>query len=156
MPFPPDVAMKIRERLDGGILHREEPVRMYAGRGAGQRCDGCERPIFPSQVHYTFVASDERAITFHRVCAELWQTYRRRHGQNRRGGRSGLGPAASSSGAPHGVGVGRFRLWRRITDRFRIDRRWLAAGIGVGLIAGVVASSVVPAILEIMEDGLLP
>jgi hypothetical protein len=47
-------------------------------------------------------------------------------------------------------------MWREIATCFRFERRWLAAAIALGLSAGAVVGPVVAAIVDIVEDGLLP
>ena len=80
MPFPPDAAKKIRDKMDAGTLPSEAPSKMYAGFGKADLCDGCETLILPSQVQYEFDVADGRLIKFHLGCAGLWEAYRRKRG----------------------------------------------------------------------------
>jgi hypothetical protein len=78
MPFPPQAAKLIRDRLNSGRLPCGVPTRMWAGFGTGQSCDGCDEPIVPAQVEYEFIVGDGRTIRFHLGCAGLWEAERRR------------------------------------------------------------------------------
>ena len=78
MPFPPQAAKLIRDRLDSGRLPSVAPIRMWAGFGTGQLCDGCDEPIVPAQVEYEFNAADGCTVRFHLGCAGLWEAERRR------------------------------------------------------------------------------
>jgi len=84
MPFPPNASKRIHDKLNAGALPHEPPVKIYAGFGKGELCDGCDAPIFPAQVEYEFDAGDDRVIRFHLGCAGLWEAYRRVRGWSKR------------------------------------------------------------------------
>src|SRR5215510_6758026 len=62
----------IRGKLDKQQLPHEDPEKVWAGYGKGQRCDGCDAVILPAQVEYTFTI-DERSFRLHVGCFGLWE-----------------------------------------------------------------------------------
>jgi hypothetical protein len=82
MPFPPQAANLIRERLDAGRLPIAAPPTMWAGYGSGNPCDGCGELLSPTQVEYEFEAAGQ-TIRFHLGCAALWEAECCRRGHRR-------------------------------------------------------------------------
>ena len=78
MPFPPDAPTRIREKLSQGLLPEKYSEKMWAGRGNGRPCDGCDRPVLSDQVEYEFEIDGGRTLRFHLGCAALWEAYRGR------------------------------------------------------------------------------
>jgi len=75
----PNLAQRIRVKLDAGTLPIDDPEKTYGGFGDGRRpCDGCDERIGRGQVEYEKVYADGRAFLFHIGCAGLWEAERRR------------------------------------------------------------------------------
>lgn len=65
-----------RERIAKGQLPREAPSRMWGGRGNGQLCALCGKPIQRDEIEYEVEASIDgaaRDFRFHMVCQSVWQ-----------------------------------------------------------------------------------
>jgi hypothetical protein len=77
MPFPPGTPEKIRDKLARSILPRETNGKMYAGRGVGKPCDGCDEPISADQVEYEFAHNGE-PVRLHLGCAGVLEAERRK------------------------------------------------------------------------------
>jgi hypothetical protein len=76
------IAQRIRDRLDAGALMlRIGPKKMWSGFGKRHTCDGCGKPILPTQVECEFVVDDDAIYRFHICCAAgLWQAELKRRG----------------------------------------------------------------------------
>jgi hypothetical protein len=71
---------KIRARIDTGGLPLERPLKVYAGHGTSETCDGCGETIYPTQVEHELTYPDGRAYHLHFGCAALWDAELRRRG----------------------------------------------------------------------------
>jgi len=70
----------VHEKLDAGTLPRDEPVKLWAGRGTGKPCTACEKAILPSQTEYEIEYYDgSPEIRLHVECHGLWETERPRY-----------------------------------------------------------------------------
>jgi hypothetical protein len=77
----PSVLGLIRQKLDDGTLPTKAPLKIYAGYGSGEACDGCGDTIFRAQAEYELSYPDKRRIfRLHFGCASLWEALRRKRG----------------------------------------------------------------------------
>jgi hypothetical protein len=78
MSFPPDpeAEEKIRDKITRGMLPRKPPAKIWAGRGHGEVCAGCDQPIGPEQVAYEI--ENGHVFRMHIDCAALWEEEMRR------------------------------------------------------------------------------
>ena len=68
---------QVRRKLIDAELPRHEPVRTWAGPGAGQRCAACDQPIPVSEIEYELQFADGiDTLRFHRDCHAAWETER--------------------------------------------------------------------------------
>jgi hypothetical protein len=69
-----DVAsQRIAEKLAARILPGTEPGATWRGFGIGLHCDGCDRPVLPSEEQMELVLPDGRTLRFHASCADEWR-----------------------------------------------------------------------------------
>jgi hypothetical protein len=63
---------RIRELVKAGLVHCDEPDKVWAGRGTGTHCLACAAPITPSEVEYEIELA---AATYrvHLACFTLWR-----------------------------------------------------------------------------------
>jgi hypothetical protein len=66
-------SQRIAEKLAARILPGTEPHAAWRGFGIGLRCDGCDRPVLPSEEQRELVLPDGRTLRFHAPCAEEWR-----------------------------------------------------------------------------------
>ena len=71
---------KIREKLSGGKLPRDDSQRRWAGPGTGSICDACDFPI--TDIEYEFDAAEGRVVRFHHACIIAWDAERTRTRQS--------------------------------------------------------------------------
>jgi hypothetical protein len=78
MAYSPDprAEEKIRDKITRGTLPRKPPSKIWAGRGHGGVCAGCDQPIGSEQVEYEIVNGD--IFRMHIGCAALWEQETRR------------------------------------------------------------------------------
>ncbi len=66
-----------RERIARGVLPRDVPSQIWAGKGSGRCCDLCDQPIAADEVEYEVERLDANArrsvFVFHIVCQSIWQ-----------------------------------------------------------------------------------
>ena len=62
-------AQRIAEKLAARILPGTEPGATWRGFGFGLPCDGCVRPVLPSEEQVELVLPDGRTLRFHAPCA---------------------------------------------------------------------------------------
>ena len=79
MSFSDDAPRKVSEKVDQGLLPLERPVKMWAGRGDGRQCDGCDRPVSSAQVEYE-IEVNGRTYRLHLGCAFLLEAVRKTRG----------------------------------------------------------------------------
>jgi hypothetical protein len=66
-------AERIAEKLSAGSLPKARSMRMWAGRGDGRCCDGCDQPVLASEIEYEHDLLEEGAtVRFHAACSALW------------------------------------------------------------------------------------
>lgn len=69
----------VRQKIEDGMLPRQDPARTWAGPGLGQPCVVCEEPIARTETEYELqFAPDLRSLRFHRLCQAAWDAERRR------------------------------------------------------------------------------
>jgi hypothetical protein len=71
------VAGMIEEQNDPGVLPYQEPLRTWASRGTGVRCNLCGLPIEARDIEYEVElapAANPRGLHFHFKCYRLWET----------------------------------------------------------------------------------
>jgi methionyl-tRNA synthetase len=49
-----------------------EALRVWAGRGTGEICSGCGKPIEPSEVEYEVEVSSDSSLRFHMSCHDAF------------------------------------------------------------------------------------
>jgi hypothetical protein len=65
-----------RERIAKGRLPHDPPKRMWGGRGTGQLCAVCDKPIQPDEVEFEVEQSLDGTVHtfyFHILCQAVWQ-----------------------------------------------------------------------------------
>ena len=77
---PKPLAEMVRDKVDGGVLPLEEPVKLWAGKGRDAPCTACDDPILRAQVEYEPQYDGRSPIRLHRACHGLWEAERRRRG----------------------------------------------------------------------------
>ena len=70
----------VREKIDSGILPRDQPVKLLAHEGHGEPCTACEQPIFASQIEREPQYEGRGPIRLHVGCHGVWEEERRRRG----------------------------------------------------------------------------
>ena len=69
---------RVRAKLMDRTLTTEDPVRTWAGPGAGIRCAVCDEPIERTDTEYELEFSDGAGtLRFHRECQAAWEVERR-------------------------------------------------------------------------------
>jgi len=64
-----------RERIAKGQLPSAPSRRMWGGRGAGEICALCDRPILAEEIEYeveAYTDGAKRAFQFHILCHSVW------------------------------------------------------------------------------------
>jgi hypothetical protein len=64
----------IRAKIASGTLPRSMAAMLWASKGNGQLCDGCEMPI--NDIQHEFDVPDGRVLRFHRACFYFWDSER--------------------------------------------------------------------------------
>jgi hypothetical protein len=72
-----DASQRIAEKLAARLLPGTEAGATWEGFGLGLHCDGCDRPILPSERQLEPVLPDGRTLRFHAPCAAIWQRFKR-------------------------------------------------------------------------------
>jgi hypothetical protein len=73
----PDRSALIRAKLVSGELPNAKPEKVWGGKGTGQRCSGCGRPITAADVEYELDLPGARAaMRLHQACLEVWDQHR--------------------------------------------------------------------------------
>ncbi len=63
----------IREKIRDGILPAQPPRKLWAGRGTGRKCAGCEQLIRKHEVEIEVEDREARLLFFfHRGCQAVW------------------------------------------------------------------------------------
>jgi hypothetical protein len=68
-----------RERIEQSRLPRTKPARMWGGRGTGQVCSLCDRPILDSEPEMELEYESAEALSvvrFHLQCQSVWDEVR--------------------------------------------------------------------------------
>jgi hypothetical protein len=63
----------IRMKLDGGVLPRGRPEKVFAGHGHDGLCSACDAAILPTQVEWSLRNKLGRTHRFHLGCFKLWE-----------------------------------------------------------------------------------
>ncbi len=71
----PELRCRALRRIEDGRLPLILSTTIYAGYGAGAKCDVCDLPIEPDKVEYDVVEpnSSQRRLHFHIACHLAWQ-----------------------------------------------------------------------------------
>ena len=73
-PGDSDLRTQIRWRLATGALpRRSERQRLYGGRGEGQPCACCGRPVCATDVLYEVESPGHLPLAMHLQCFEVWE-----------------------------------------------------------------------------------
>ena len=80
MPFSPELVTTLRSKMDFGAIPTERPLKMFAGRGNGSICAGCDGPILADQVEYEMDFGGDRIFRLHLACAGWWEAECHRRG----------------------------------------------------------------------------
>jgi hypothetical protein len=75
---PEALAGKIRAKIAAGRLPAppDPPESVWAGKGNGLTCDGCDEPITRTQIEYEFDPPGHQTIRFHGPCLTAWYAQR--------------------------------------------------------------------------------
>ena len=68
-----------RERIEQARLPRNKPSRMWGGRGSGQTCSLCDKPILDSEPEMELEFDGEASapvVRFHLQCQTVWDEVR--------------------------------------------------------------------------------
>jgi len=69
-----DLRAHIRWQLETGTVPpRADNQKLYGGRGAGQACSCCDRPVGGGEVLYEIELSDQSLLAMHLQCFEMWE-----------------------------------------------------------------------------------
>jgi hypothetical protein len=73
----------LRSKVQKGTLPLPgaPPKQVWAGKGTGRRCDGCDQTITPSHVEYEVDVAGGRPLVVHPHCLELWHQLRMEQGE---------------------------------------------------------------------------
>jgi hypothetical protein len=66
---PPET---VRVKLLKGNLRQDRHESTWAGKGSGQRCDGCDGPIIDSDIEIEADFPDRETLRFHQACFDRW------------------------------------------------------------------------------------
>jgi hypothetical protein len=66
-------SQRVAEKLAARLLPGTEPTSAWEGFGLGLTCDGCDRPVLPSERQRELVLPDGRTLRFHAPCADTWR-----------------------------------------------------------------------------------
>ena len=79
--MPKSLSAIIREKIDGGVLPVDVPVKLWIGSGSGKRCIVCGKRIPQDGTEYEPQYGDHRiVIRLDARCHRLWEAERRRRG----------------------------------------------------------------------------
>jgi hypothetical protein len=68
-----ELRRSIREKIRDGTLPARPPRKLWAGRGTGRKCAGCEQPIRKHEVEIEVEDREARLLFFfHRGCQAVW------------------------------------------------------------------------------------
>ena len=68
-----EIRQFIREKIRDGILPAKPPRKLWAGRGTGRKCAGCEQAIRKHEVEIEVEDREARLLFFfHRGCQAVW------------------------------------------------------------------------------------
>ncbi len=70
---------KVQRLADLAQLPRKSPLKVWGGRGTGERCAYCGEVVGPSHISYE-VDAGEATATFHASCFTKWRTEAEEHG----------------------------------------------------------------------------
>lgn len=65
--------VRIRERIEAGLLPIKVPDEVRAGYGVEAVCVACDLPITGSQIEYEVDDAAGRSLHFHLSCYAVWQ-----------------------------------------------------------------------------------
>jgi hypothetical protein len=68
-----ELRRSIREKIRDGVLPAKPPRKLWAGRGTGRKCAGCEQPVRKHEVEIEVEDREARLLYFfHRACQAVW------------------------------------------------------------------------------------
>jgi hypothetical protein len=62
----------VRDKVQSGVLPRENPRGAVRMNGSGQCCSACELAIVPAETQLAFDLPDRGAFRFHVACWAVW------------------------------------------------------------------------------------
>lgn len=71
------MAGTVEEQGERGVLPYQEPLRTWASRGTGVRCNLCGMPIEERDIEYEVELApvgNPRGLHFHFKCYRVWET----------------------------------------------------------------------------------
>lgn len=71
-----EVSLKVREKLERGVLPREKCQVTWFGRGRGLTCEACDEPVTPAQIECECEHPRGHLLRLHRPCFVVWDTER--------------------------------------------------------------------------------
>jgi hypothetical protein len=70
---PSEIRALIQSRLAAGMLPDVRVEKVWAGKGTGRPCYGCDEPISPAEVEAEIDLAGAVALRFHQSCLRFWQ-----------------------------------------------------------------------------------
>lgn len=72
-----DIEALILAKLASGELPSVKPEKVWGGKGTGQPCSACARPISTDDVEYELdFAAARTAMRLHQRCLAIWDKFR--------------------------------------------------------------------------------
>ena len=73
---PSEIRLLIQKKLADGRLPHNSIPRVWGGSGAGEMCDACDEVIAKTQFVMEGVGAEHKAVQFHVLCFQLWDSVR--------------------------------------------------------------------------------
>jgi len=70
------IRLLIQQKLADGRLPHDSIPRVWGGSGAGETCDACNEVITKAQFVMEGVGAEHKAVQFHVLCFQLWDSVR--------------------------------------------------------------------------------
>jgi hypothetical protein len=66
------IRQRVRRMLETAEIPCDDPDTVWAGKGSGERCIACARPIAAADVEYE-VELSAKSYRLHRACYVIWE-----------------------------------------------------------------------------------
>lgn len=70
------IRVKVRDKLERGVLPREKCLVTWFGRGGGDPCEACGEPVTPEQIECECEHPRGHTIRLHQGCFVIWESER--------------------------------------------------------------------------------